>query len=87
MTMSDFWLRSNDHIKLKNAEVGYSFKKLADKYKIGRIRIYASGQNVLVIKQKFIPGMDPEQLDGANASRGFLYPLTSSYIVGIKLDF
>lgn len=85
-SLSDFWLRSNDHIKLKNIEIGYNFKKLAQTLNVSKIRVYANANNVVLIKSDFIDGMDPEQLDRSNASRGFLYPMTSSYVGGVKIE-
>jgi TonB-linked SusC/RagA family outer membrane protein len=86
-SLSDFWLRSNDYIKLKNIEVGYTFKTLAEKWKVQTIRLSFSANNVWLIKSSMIEGIDPEQREGTYTQRGFIYPMTSAYMGGINVEF
>ena len=64
-----YFLRSTDFIRLKNMEIGYSFRNYAFIKNIGiqNLRIYAQGQNLLLFdKIKF---QDPEQ---NNASKDYM---------------
>jgi TonB-linked SusC/RagA family outer membrane protein len=86
-SLSDFWLKSNDYIKLKNIEIGYSFQNLSNKLNVKKIRLSLTANNVWLIKSSLIDGIDPEQQDLNWATRGFLYPMTSAYMAGINMDF
>jgi len=86
-SLSDFWLRSNDYIKLKNLEMGYSFKQLATRLNVSKIRISLSANNVWLIKTSLIDGIDPEQLEAGFSKRGFIFPMTSAYTAGINIEF
>jgi TonB-linked SusC/RagA family outer membrane protein len=86
-SLSDFWMRPNDYIKLKNIEMGYSFQELATKLKLSKIRISLSANNVWLIKSSVIDGIDPEQLDAGYSVRGFIFPMTSAYMAGINIEF
>lgn len=67
---SDFWLRNAAFLKLKNAEIGYSFKNM---------RIYLSGTNLLT----FAPFKywDPEMGGG----KGLSYPTQRVYNIGFQM--
>jgi hypothetical protein len=75
-----FWLRSNDYLRLKNFEIGYSFTpELINRLGIGGCRIYVNGVNLLTLcKNKLI---DPE------VSGGQTYPLQRTLNGGLKLTF
>lgn len=85
---SDFWLRSSDHIRLKNVEVGYTFSKLGILKRSGldAIRVYANGNN-LITWSGLMEGIDPEQQQGGGASEGYLYPMTRIYNFGLTIQF
>ncbi len=85
---SDFWLKSSDHIRLKNVEISYTFSKLGILAKSGLsgIRVYANGNN-LITWSKLIDGIDPEQQDSGGASTGYLYPMTRTYNFGVNIQF
>jgi TonB-linked SusC/RagA family outer membrane protein len=86
-SLSDFWMRPNDYIKLKNIEMGYSFQQLATKLGVSKIRLSLSANNVWLIKSSVIDGIDPEQLDAGYSVRGFIFPMTSAYMAGINIEF
>lgn len=69
---SDFWLRNGAFLKLKNAEIGYSFKNM---------RLYLSGTNLLT----FAPFKywDPEMGGG----KGLSYPTQRVYNIGFQMTF
>ncbi len=85
---SDFWLRSKDFIRLKNAEISYTFPQSdwINSMGITGLRVYANGNNLLTWT-KLLPGIDPEQADGSGASAGYVYPMTRIFNFGFNLQF
>ncbi len=69
---SSFWLRNGSFLKLKNAEVGYTFKMF---------RAYLSGSNLLTFSP--FKYWDPE-MGGGN---GMKYPTQRVFNVGIQFTF
>ena len=69
---SDYWLRNGSFLKLKNAEVGYSWKFL---------RVYASGSNLLTFSP--FKHWDPEMGGGS----GLAYPTQRVVNFGIQMNF
>lgn len=69
---SDYWLRNGAFLKLKNAEVGYSWKFL---------RAYVSGSNLLTFSP--FKYWDPE-MGGGN---GLSYPTQRVINFGVQLNF
>ncbi|RZK40182.1 MAG: TonB-dependent receptor [Pedobacter sp.] len=82
---SDFWLVSNAFKKLKNVEIGYSFKnyEFLKKAHISSLRIYANGNNLLTWDNAF-DEIDPEQTDSGTS---YLFPLTRAFIFGANIRF
>jgi TonB-linked SusC/RagA family outer membrane protein len=80
---SDFWLKSNDFFRIKNIEIGYTFKKLnfLSSLQISQIRIYSNANNLWTWSKDMVPGIDPE------ATGGLLYPLTRIVNFGVKVQF
>lgn len=77
------FLRNTDYIKLRNFEFGYTLPKyLSQKLGVSNLRIYASGNNVLI----FCPGLkdfDPEMNEGGG--RGYSVPRVLN--IGVNLSF
>ena len=69
---SSFWLRNGAFLKLKNAEIGYTYKK---------VRFYVSGANLLTFSPFDL--WDPEMGGG----RGLSYPTQRTFNVGLQLKF
>lgn len=69
---SDYWLRDASFLKLKNVELGYSFKSL---------RVYVSATNLLTFSPFKL--WDPEQGGGA----GLSYPTQRILNVGLQMTF
>jgi TonB-linked SusC/RagA family outer membrane protein len=79
-SMSDYWLINGGYIRLKNVTLGYQIpSRLTQKINIDGIRIYTSATDLFVI-DKFPKGWDPEVSTSS-------YPITSTYIFGITLNF
>lgn len=70
---STYWMRDASFLKLKNAEIGYSFKKIA--------RIYLSGANLLTFSK--FDEWDPE-MGGDGMTK---YPTQRTFNLGIQLTF
>jgi TonB-linked SusC/RagA family outer membrane protein len=88
---SDYWMVSNNHVKLKNVEIGYSFPANTPFMKHARItglRIYANGNNLYTFKNALSKyGIDPETEDGSNGGSTYIYPITRVFNIGINVQF
>src|SRR3546814_968236 len=61
---SDFWLRPASYLRLKNAEISYTFDDIAlGKLKVGGLRIFLNGLNLLTVSD--FSQSDPEVLPAA----------------------
>lgn len=67
---SDYWMRNGAFLKLKNAEVGYTYKNM---------RLYVSGTNLLTFSSFKL--WDPEQGGGS----GLSYPTQRVFNVGFQM--
>ncbi|WP_439182763.1 SusC/RagA family TonB-linked outer membrane protein [Carboxylicivirga taeanensis] len=84
--VSDRQIYDGSFIKLKNINIGYTFRFQSKK----SLRLYASGQNLLTWTD--YPGYDPEvQAFNKDPQRRGIdfgaFPGTRSYVFGVKLDF
>lgn len=86
-----FWIRSTDHIKLKNVELAYSFKEvgLLKRLNISGLTVYFNANNLLTwtFGGGLIDGIDPELTGDSTTSGGLIYPLTRVYNIGFNVDF
>jgi TonB-linked SusC/RagA family outer membrane protein len=87
---SSFWARNTAYLKLRNVQVGYALPaRLLKSVRISRIRVYVSGENLLMISPFKI--MDPESLTNGDPFFGFggtgAYPTTKKYLAGISVTF
>lgn len=69
---SSYWLRNGAFLKLKNAEIGYTFKMF---------RAYLNGSNLLTFSP--FEHWDPEMGDGS----GMKYPTQRVFNIGIQFTF
>ncbi len=82
-TFSSYWLEDASYLRLKNIQVGYTLpKKITQKVKIEKCRIYASGDNLLTFTD-FFYAYDPE----TPISSGGYYPQVKTFVVGLNLTF
>ena len=85
---NDLYLYSTEHVKLKNLEIGYTFRgKFLEKARMQAVKVYVSGNNLWTFGSKLPDGYDPEQADTGGASDGYLYPPTRIFNIGINLQF
>lgn len=79
---STYWLRDCSFIRLKNAEVGYTFpKKWFEKAGVSSMRLYVQGVNLLTFSKFKL--WDPE-LETSNGSR---YPQMRTGAIGLNVNF
>ena len=79
---SDYWTRDMSFLRLKNAEIGYTFpKKWTKKAGIQALRLYVMGTNLLTFSDFKL--WDPE-LDTAYGTR---YPITRNVSIGLNINF
>ena len=79
---STFWQKDMSFLRLKNAEIGYTFpKKWTNKIKMKTLRVYVSGVNLLTFSQFKL--WDPE----VTASNGNAYPTTRNVSIGLNVNF
>ena len=85
---TDLWLEDGSYLRLRVATLGYNFpKNLTEKIGVNKLRIYASGQNLLTFTK--YTGFDPE-VGGNVATRGLdlgRYPISKQILFGVQLDF
>ena len=81
---SDYWYKRGDFIRLKTAQIGYTFpQKLIGRSGITRLRIFAEGYNLLTFSGLNKYNIDPE----SPAVNNGYYPQQRSYSFGLNLSF
>ncbi|WP_281613762.1 TonB-dependent receptor [Flammeovirga sp. SubArs3] len=81
-------LEDASYLRLQNIQVGYNFSdKACEKIGVGRLRVYASGNNLVTISE--YSGINPENGHGGVWSGYDLgsYPVAASYLVGLNVTF
>ncbi len=79
---SDWTLRDASYIRLKNAEIGYTFNiNSLKRFGVSALRLYANGYNLITLDRLKIT--DPE----SRTSQEPLYPLMQVYNFGINVTF
>ncbi len=79
--ISSYYIENGSYVKLRTIQLGYNLpKRLTDKLRMDRIRIYASAQNLLTIKSSKFTGADPE-------NPGFNYPIPLNLTFGLNVSF
>ena len=79
------FLTSSSYFSLRNLTLGYTFpKKLTSKYKIESLRIYAVGDNLLLISAR--KGLDPRQTFSGTTYAG-TYSALRTTSVGLSVSF
>jgi len=82
--VNEFFTNDASYIRLKNLEIGYTFKgNLLKKVKCQALRIYANGSNLITWDRQKLFKFDPEQ----PGQRGLAYPQVSIYNIGLNLQF
>ncbi len=82
---SSFWLTKGDYLRLKNIEIGYTFRNEAWMSKLGvkSLRLYVAGTNLLTFTS--LDDYDPEKQSGD--MRNDVHPNTKTYSFGVNVKF
>ena len=82
--ISSIFVEDASYFRIKNVEIGYSFRNFLKGRKTGiqNIRLYVSGQN-LYTKTKYT-GLDPETI--GNVDMG-TYPQSRAFLFGLNVNF
>lgn len=80
---SSFWLMNAAYIRLKNLQVGYTFRFASYRPLLKSLRLYFSGQDLWEISKMKIKYYDPEQ----SGYTGFQYPFFRSFTLGVTANF
>ena len=78
------WMIDSKYIRLKNVEIGYTFKRRSETAFFNYIRVYLSGQNLLTFSE--FDGNDPEA-PGQGLDYGVRYPMTRVFNIGAQINF
>ena len=83
---SNFWILNADYLRLKNVEIGYTFRKSQLKaLGLESLRLYVSGTNLFTWTD--VIDLDPEAPSKGGATEINTYPLQKIYNVGINVQF
>lgn len=78
---SDFWMRSGNHLRLRNVNLSYTLPKFGKGTSSFKdITIFATGNNLLVFKT-YTEEFDPQM----QSSTGWYYPQLKSFTFGINM--
>lgn len=78
---SSYWIKDGDYLRLKNAEIGYSFPaSIISKARLQTVRIFANGYNLLTKASSELDGRDPESFSGG-------YPVQRLFNFGVNVKF
>lgn len=81
---SSFWLEKADYLRLKNLELGYTFRQsVLTKAGISSLRLYVTASNLLTFTS--LENWDPEKSSGD--SRNDVHPNMRTYSVGVNVKF
>ena len=78
------WIINSKYVRLKNVELGYTFRKIRWLPQLNYVRAYASGQNLLTFAD--FKGNDPEA-PGSGLDFGLRYPMTRVINFGVQVNF
>ena len=94
-TNTDYYLENASFLNVRTINVGYNLPKAAEKLRMSNLRLYASINNVLVIKSKLNAAYNPEgttqgEIGGINSTPGVNLgsePLNRTYVIGVNFGF
>lgn len=83
--MSDYWYKNASYVRLKNLNLGYTFRKdVVKRIGLEHLRLFVVGTNLFTINPLRKYGLDPESPD---ATRGWSYPVTRTVSFGLNVSF
>ncbi|MDR2915082.1 MAG: TonB-dependent receptor [Tannerella sp.] len=83
MVSNTYYLYNTSYLSLKNLQIGYTLpKRWLAPAKLSNVRVFMTGENLLTIKSKDFPAVDPELGAGV-----IIYPIARSISGGISVTF
>ena len=83
VVFSDFWVMNTSYLRLKTAQLGYTFpKSILEKAGIQSLRVYYSAENLLTFDSMPL-NVDPETVSTRLSS----YPLSTTHSFGVNVTF
>jgi hypothetical protein len=83
--MGNWGVEDGSYTRLKSAEIGYTFPgKMLKRLKMSNLKISLQGYNLALWSKM---REDREAQSGGLAMRTLSYPLTTSYSLGLAVDF
>lgn len=87
---SDLWMMDGSYLRLKVAELAYTFsaKPALKKAGISSLKLYISGYNLLTLFSELAKiDIDPEQYTGGMGATAYAYPNNRIYNIGLNISF
>jgi TonB-linked SusC/RagA family outer membrane protein len=88
--ISEQWMLSSDHLRLKNLEAGYSFpasSRFLQSAGMSSLRVYVNANNIFTLFDKMKDyGIDPETKDNIGTIT-YVFPLTRTVVFGFSVQF
>jgi TonB-linked SusC/RagA family outer membrane protein len=82
---STHWIQNGAYMELKNLQIGYTLPhSLLSKWKIQKVRIFMSGEDLWQINKMWFPYVNPESTNG---NAGWNYPFFHTYAAGLNVVF
>lgn len=85
---SDFYVESGNFFRINNITLGYTFPSSGWNVGISGLRVFASAQNPAIFKKfsGYTPELPAESAINSGIELG-IYPITSTYMVGVNVSF
>lgn len=84
MRINSAFVQDGAYLRLKNVQLGYSIPaELLSKYKIQKLRVFFSGQDLFTMTKMWYKYFDPESPNNVS----YAYPYFSTYAFGVNVTF
>jgi TonB-linked SusC/RagA family outer membrane protein len=80
---SDYYVEDGSYVRLKNLQLGYTFRPNLSEDAQSTVRVYLAAQNLLTFSS--YSGFEPE-ISGNSIDRG-IYPQTQTFMLGTNINF
>lgn len=93
---TDYYLENASFFTVRTVNLGYNLPNVAKKLKMGNLRLYASINNLLLVKSKLNAAYNPEgttngEVSGISSTPGTNQngsePLNRTYVIGVNFGF
>lgn len=87
---SDLWMMDGSYLRLKVAEIGYTFSDnpALKRAGISSLKFYLSGYNLCTFFSELAEiDIDPEQYTGGEGASAYAYPNNRIYNIGVNITF